>query len=426
LNHTYKEIIAFIRELYQKPEGFIPLHAPVFNGNEKKYLEECIDTTFVSSVGKFVDEFEIKMAEYTGAKKAVVCVNGTNALHLALMMVGVESDTEVITQPLTFIATANAISYCGAHPVFLDVDLDTLGLSPKSLKTWLETSTIKQINKSTNQQQTINKTTGRPITACVPMHTFGHPARIDEIVAICNEYNIPVVEDAAESLGSFYKGQHTGTFGKIGILSFNGNKILTTGGGGMLLFQDEELAKKAKHLTTQAKVPHSWEFVHDEIGYNYRMPNINAALGLAQLEQLPQFLESKRNIAYAYNEFFKTLNGLNHSKLSQPSTTKQINDSTLQQLNDSTHQQFNASTIQHIAEPTNASSNYWLNCILLPDRIERDEFLKITNENGVMTRPVWELMNRLPMFKLSETDALINANIIADRLVNIPSSSILQ
>jgi perosamine synthetase len=407
----HQEIIAFIRELYQKPTGFIPLHAPVFNGNEIKYLEECIDSTFVSSVGKFVDEFEIKMAEYTGAKKAVVCVNGTNALHLALMMVGVERDTEVITQPLTFIATANAISYCGAHPVFLDVDMDTLGLSPAALRSWLETNT-KPITRNP-KRQTRNKKTGRPISACVPMHTFGHPARIDEIVAICNEYNIPVVEDAAESLGSFYKGQHTGTFGKIGVLSFNGNKIITTGGGGMLLFQDEKLAQKAKHLTTQAKVPHAWEFVHDEIGYNYRMPNINAALGLAQLEKLPQFLESKRHIAQVYNNFFTNLNLLNPSKPSK-------------QLDDSTHQQINASTIQHITEPTNSTSNYWLNCILLPDRNERDEFLKITNENGIMTRPVWELMNRLPMFKLSQTDALINANFIADRLVNIPSSPIIQ
>ncbi len=385
----YKEIIAFIRELYQKPEGFIPLHAPVFNGNEKKYLEECIDSTFVSSVGKFVDEFEIKIAEYTGAKKAVVCVNGTNALHLALMMVGVERDTEVITQPLTFIATANAISYCGAHPVFLDVDMDTLGLSPNALKNWLEFSTIQQINKSTNQQQTINKTTRRPISACVPMHTFGHPARIDEIVAICSEFNIPVVEDAAESLGSYYKGQHTGTFGKIGVLSFNGNKIITTGGGGMLLFQDEELAKKAKHLTTQAKVPHAWEFIHDEIGYNYRMPNINAALGLAQLEQLPKFLNSKRNVAAAYRQFFSK------------------------------------SIINYVDEPINASSNFWLNCILLPNKEQREEFLKFTNENGVMTRPVWELMNRLPMFNNAECGDLSNAEWIADRLINIPSSTLI-
>lgn len=419
MNSTYKEIINFIRELYHQPTGFIPLHAPVFNGNEKKYLEECIDSTFISSVGKFVDEFEIKMADFIGAKKAVVCVNGTNALHLALMMVGAERDTEVITQPLTFIATANAISYCGAHPVFLDVDLDTLGLSPIALRNWLaqnvdlvktedlfkHTKPSKHSQLPKPQYTPINKNTKRPISACVPMHTFGYPARIDEIVAICNEYNIPVVEDAAESLGSYYKGQHTGTFGKIGVLSFNGNKILTTGGGGMLLFQDEELAKKAKHLTTQAKVPHAWEFVHDEIGYNYRMPNLNAALGLAQLEQLPQFLESKRNIAQAYNNFFNNINLLNPSTPPQPSKLSQH------------------TTITHITEPSNSTSNYWLNCILLPDRKERDEFLRVSNDNSVMTRPVWELMNRLPMFASFETDGLANAEYIANRLVNLPSSS---
>lgn len=411
MNSTYKEIISFIRQLYKEPSGFIPLHAPVFKGNEKKYLEECIDSTFVSSVGKFVDLFEEKIAEYTGAKKAVVCVNGTNALHLALMMVGVERETEVITQPLTFIATANAISYCGAHPVFLDVDLDTLGLSPAALRNWLEQNVDlvktedlpnppKHSQLSKPLYTPINKTTRRPISACIPMHTFGHPARIDEIIEICNEYNIPVVEDAAESLGSYYKGKHTGTFGKIGVLSFNGNKILTTGGGGMLLFQDDELAKKAKHLTTQAKVPHAWEFAHNEIGYNYRMPNINAALGLAQLEQLPMFLESKRQIAHSYSEFFQILN---HSNPPQP----------IQQTK-----------ITHIPEPSDAYSNYWLNCIVLPNRHERDEFLKYTNENGVMTRPVWELMNRLPMFKKTECGDLSNAEWIADRLVNIPSSVI--
>lgn len=412
MNSTYKEIISFIRQLYKEPSAFVPLHAPVFKGNEKKYLEECIDSTFVSSVGKFVDLFEEKIAEYTGAKKAVVCVNGTNALHLALMMVGVERETEVITQPLTFIATANAIRYCGAHPVFLDVDLDTLGLSPTALKSWLEQNVdlveehdptkLSKLHNPSKPYFPINKNTKRPISACVPMHTFGHPARIDEIIEICNEYNIPVVEDAAESLGSYYKGQHTGTFGKLGVLSFNGNKILTTGGGGMLLFQDEELAKKAKYLTTQAKVPHAWEFVHDEIGYNYRMPNINAALGLAQLEQLPQFLESKRNIAQAYNNFFTTLN---HSKPPQPSQQ---------------------TIITHITEPTNASSNYWLNCILLSDRAERDEFLRLSNEYGVMTRPVWRLMNELVMFKDAETDDLPNSRKISDRLVNLPSSVIVS
>ena len=403
MKNTYQDIVSFIRQLYNTPEGFIPLHAPVFTGNEKKYLSECIDSTFVSSVGKFVDLFEEKIAVYTGAKKAVVCMNGTNALHLALLMVGVERDTEVITQPLTFIATANAISYCEADPVFLDVDMDTLGLSPNALRNWLNTSTTKQINKSTNQQVTVNKNTGNRISACVPMHTFGHPCRIDEIVEICNQYNIPVVEDAAESLGSFYKGQHTGTFGKIGILSFNGNKILTTGGGGMLLFMDEELAIKAKHLTTQAKVPHPWAFVHDEIGYNYRMPNINAALGLAQFEQLPEFLRSKRLIAKNYNKYFTT------------ELPRRIKDSTPR-----------PNLIFHISEPSNASSNYWLNCILLSNIEERDKFLKHTNENGVMTRPSWRLMNELDVFKDCERDELINAREIANRLVNLPSSSIVD
>lgn len=429
MDKNYQHIIDFIRKLYNQPSGFIPLHAPVFAGNEKKYLEECIDTTFVSSVGKFVDLFEKKMAEYTGATKAVACVNGTNALHLALMLVGVEPNTEVITQPLTFIATANAISYCGAKPVFLDVDMDTMGLSPKNLKEWLE-SNVK-LDPKTNQPtehfasspKVINQSTNRPISACVPMHTFGHPCRIDEIVEICREYHIPVVEDAAESLGSFYspreissiktannlndtnilrsKKQHTGTIGEIGVLSFNGNKVITTGGGGMLLFRDEKLAARAKHLTTQAKVPHPWEFEHDEIGYNYRMPNINAALGLAQLEQLPQFLASKRNIAKAYQRFF-------------------------QQLNDSTNKQFNNSTIQpsfqFIPEPPLSSSNYWLNCILLPNKELRDAFLKFTNEKGVMTRPAWRLMNELKMFADSQTDGLKNAKELAGRLVNLPSS----
>ena len=280
MQKTFHDIVDFIRVLYAKPAGTIYLHEPVFCGNEKKYLSDCIDLTYVSSVGKYVDLFEEKIAEYTGANKAVVCVNGTNALHLALLLTGVKRDDEVITQPLTFIATANAIAYCGARPVFLDVDRETLGLSPDALLAFLETQT------RLNAEGCFNKSTKKRIAACIPMHTFGHPCKIDQIVAICREHKIEVVEDAAESIGSFYKGQHTGTFGKIGVLSFNGNKILTTGGGGMMLFKDKELAKRAKHLTTQAKIPHPWEFVHDEVGYNYRMPNINAALGIAQLEQL--------------------------------------------------------------------------------------------------------------------------------------------
>jgi len=393
LKKTYKKIIHFIRELYNTPEGFIPLHAPVFQGNEKKYLEECIDSTFVSSVGKFVDEFELKMAEYTGSAKAIVCVNGTNALHLALMLSGVENNTEVITQSLTFIATANAISYCGAEPVFLDVDKDTLGLSPVSLRQWLTKSTHQRFNNSTGKTETINTQTGKRISACVPMHTFGHPCRIDEIIAICDEFNIPVIEDAAESLGSFYIEKHTGTFGRIGVLSFNGNKILTTGGGGMLLFNDIQLANYAKHLTTQAKVPHPWEFEHDHVGYNYRMPNINAALGLAQLEQIDKFIASKRNTASAYQHFFNSI--------------------------------AEYSGIQFNCEPEHTSSNYWLNSILLSGKKQRDEFLAYSNEQGVMTRPAWKPMHTLTMFQDCQTDPLETTKYIADCLVNIPSSVIL-
>lgn len=379
----FTKIVNFIRKTFNQPEGFIPLHAPVFQGNEKKYLAECIDSTYVSSVGKFVDQFEEEMARYTGAKKAVVCVNGTNALHLALLLAGVKRNDEVITQPLTFIATANAISYCGANPVFVDVDKNTLGLSPTALKDFLDE------NGSVENNGCYNKITRNKIAAVVPMHTFGHPCRIDEIAEICNKYNIQLVEDAAESLGSFYKGKHTGTFGNIGVLSFNGNKIITTGGGGMLLFNDEKLAQKAKHLTTQAKVPHQWEFIHDDIGYNYRMPNINAALGVAQLEQIDKFLNAKYNLANQYKTFF------------------------------------NVTEIQFVEEPENSKSNYWLNAILLNERSERNFFLEYTNKNAIMTRPVWELMNRLPIFRNAQCGDLNNAEWIADRLVNIPSSAIL-
>lgn len=294
----YQDIVKFIKNLYNS-EDFVPLSVPKFIGNEKKYLNECIDTTFVSSVGKFVDRFENDMAEYTGAKKAVVCVSGTNALHMALLLAGVERNDEVLTQALTFIATCNALSYIGAHPVFIDVDTDTLGLSPSAMETWLKD------NATVRDKLCLNKRTGRRIKACVPMHTFGHPVHLDELVELCSKWHIELVEDAAESIGSLYKGQHTGTFGKVGAISFNGNKTITTGGGGILLFQDEELGKFAKHITTQAKIPHRWEFVHDHIGYNYRMPNINAALGCAQLECIDKFLESKRATAQIYIDFFK-------------------------------------------------------------------------------------------------------------------------
>lgn len=293
----YKEVVSFIHELYGTEE-MIPLHVPIFRGNEKKYLNECIDSTFVSSVGKFVDRFEEMMVDYTGTRKAVVCVNGTNALHMAFMLVGIERNDEVLTQALTFVATCNAISYIGAHPVFIDVDKDTMGLSPNAMEFWLKE------NAEIKNKICYNKRTSRRIKACVPMHTFGHPVHLDELIEVCNRYHLELVEDAAESLGSFYKGKHTGVFGKIGIISFNGNKTITTGGGGMLLFQDEQLAGKAKHLTTQAKVSHRWEFVHDYIGYNYRMPNINAALGCAQLEQIEDIIANKRNTADKYKDFF--------------------------------------------------------------------------------------------------------------------------
>ena len=379
-NMEYEKITDFIHQLFGTEET-VPLHAPLFIGNEKKYLEECIDTTFVSSVGKFVDRFEADMAAYTGAKKAVVCVSGTNALHMALMLVGVERDDEVLTQALTFIATCNAVSYIGAQPLFLDVDSGTLGLSPRAVKDWL----VK--NAELRNGACYNKRTGRRVKACVPMHTFGHPVKIDELLTVCDEWHIELVEDAAESIGSLYKGRHTGTFGKVGAISFNGNKTITTGGGGMLLFQDEELGKLAKHLTTQAKVPHRWAFVHDHIGYNYRMPNINAALGCAQLENIERYVENKRETARIYADFFKDM-----------------------------------PDITFFTEPEDCRSNYWLNVVMLKDKAAQQEFLEYTNDHGVMTRPVWELMNRLEMFKRCETDGLENTRWLADRIVNIPSS----
>ena len=376
----YNNITTFIHNLFGTDE-FVPLHAPLFIGNEKKYLAECIDTTFVSSVGKFVDRFEEQVACYTGSKRAVVCVSGTNALHMGMLLVGVERDDEVLTQALTFIATCNAISYIGAHPVFLDVDRDTLGLSPLAVKRWLSG------HAEVRNGQCYNKKTGRRIKACVPMHTFGHPMKIDELSAVCNEYHIELVEDAAESIGSFYKGRHTGTFGRVGAISFNGNKTITTGGGGMLLFQDEELGRLAKHLTTQAKVPHRWAFVHDHIGYNYRMPNINAALGCAQMENLDRYVSNKRETAERYREFFSRI-----------------------------------PDVEFVVEPANSRSNYWLNAVLLKDRRAQQSFLEYTNDHGVMTRPVWELMNRLEMFRGCETDGLENTVWLEERIVNIPSS----
>lgn len=374
----YKSVVSFIQVLYGSNQ--VPLHAPIFCGNEKAYLNECIDTTYVSSVGKFVDQFEEQLAAFTGAKKVVACVNGTNALFLALKIVGVENGDEVLTQPLTFVATCNSIAYLGASPVFIDVDIDTMGMSPISLRKWLsENALIKD-------GSCYNMLNGNRIKACLPMHTFGHPVKIDEIKVICDEYNIELVEDAAEALGSLYKGKHVGNFGRVGVISFNGNKILTTGGGGALMFNDIELAGCAKHLITQAKVAHSIDFAHDEVGYNLRMPNVNAAIGCAQMENLAQFVANKRVTATLYKQFF-TQQG-----------------------------------IRFFTEPEEATSNYWLNVVILNDRVQRDEFLKYTNQHGVMTRPAWELMNKLPMYKDCVQGNIENSKWLEDRIVNIPSS----
>ena len=300
---------------------------------------------------------------------------------MSLMLAGVKRDDEVLTQALTFVATCNALSYIGAHPVFIDVDKDTMGLSPVAMREWLATHTEQK------NGECYNKLTGRRVKACVPMHTFGHPVHLDELIDVLKEYNIELVEDAAESIGSLYKGKHTGTFGKVGALSFNGNKTITTGGGGMMLFNDEELGSFAKHITTQAKVPHRWEFRHDHIGYNYRMPNINAALGCAQLEHIEEYVASKRETAKAYEEFFKDI-----------------------------------PDIQFFKEPENTRSNYWLNAVILKDHDSQQDFLQYTNDHGVMTRPIWELMPRLPMFEKCENDGLKNTIWFADRVVNIPSS----
>ena len=375
----FDETIKFIRSLYGNE--FIPLHEPRFVGNEKTYLNDCIDSTFVSSVGKYVDRFEQMLCEITGSKFAVATVNGTAALHISLVLADVQRDDEVLTQALTFVATANAISYTGAHSVFLDSANDNLGLCPDDLENFLKAN-----GEIKADGFCYNKMTKRRIKACVPMHVFGHPVKLDEIMAICQRYNIIVIEDAAESLGSTYKSRHTGTIAPIGALSFNGNKIVTSGGGGALLIQDEKLAKRAKHITTTAKVPHRWEFVHDEIAYNYRMPNLNAALMCAQLENLNKFIENKRETADTYRQFFTS------------------------------------AEIKFLVEPPECKSNYWLNAIFLKDRNEQQEFLKATNDAGVMTRPIWELMSELPAFTKAQKTSLSNARKYADTLVNIPSS----
>ncbi len=374
-----EQLVNFIREQY-RTNGDIPLHAPVFRGREREYLLDTVDTTYVSSIGSYVDCFERDVAQFVGSPSAVAVVNGTAALHIALKLAGVKENDFVITQALTFIATCNAIAYCGASPLFIDVDLRTLGLSPKALEEWLSENAFLN-----DEGVCFAKNVNRRISACVPMHTFGHPVDVDALIIVCKKWNLAIVEDAAESLGSFYKGRHTGTFGLIGTLSFNGNKILTTGGGGMLL-TDHKTAKQAKHITTTAKIPHRYEFIHDDIAYNYRLPNLNAAMGCAQIEQLDEFLVSKRLLAKRYIEFFS------HSNLTP------------------------------IVEPSDCRSNYWLNGVICEDRRERDFILNATNSQGIMTRPIWTLMTRLPMFKASISGQLVNSLWLEDRVINLPSS----
>jgi len=376
----FNDFVSFVQDIYGTKE-FIPIHAPKFNGNEKKYLLETIDSTFVSSVGEFVNEFEFKVAEYTGVKYAIVTVNGTAALHVSLKLSGVEQDTEVITQSLTFVATCNAIRYCGATPVFVDVDRLTLGLSPESLRTFLDENCELR-----NDGYCWNRSSNRRVVACLPMHTFGFPVQLDEIKQICDRYNIELVEDAAESLGSLYKGHHTGSIGKLSVLSFNGNKIITTGGGGMILTNDERLATRAKHITTTARVLHSWNFEHDEIGYNYRLPNLNAALGVAQMESLPAYVESKRNLAKQYQKWG------------------------------------NENGLLFIKEPNNTQANYWLNVVITQDKHQRDTMLEQTNKSKVMTRPIWTPMHKLAMNQDCQKGDLMNTEWLFERLVNVPSS----
>lgn len=380
----YKNIVSFIRDMYKQPEGSISLHEPLFIGNERKYVMDAIDSTFVSSVGKYVEQFESMIRNYTGARYAIACVNGTSALHMSLLLAGVKRDELVITQPLSFIATCNTISYIGADPLFVDIDKKTLGLSAEKLKIFFKEKTEFKKNNC------YHKASGKRIAACVPMHTFGHPAEIDTLVSLCEKYKIPVVEDAAESIGSKYKGKQTGTFGLIGTFSFNGNKTVTCGGGGCIITNDEYLAIQARHLTKQAKVSHRWEFVHDQIGYNYRMPNLNAALACAQMEQLDTFIANKRNTALAYQEFFS------------------------------------GTSISFVKEPVDSYSNYWLNAILLNDRVERDSFLKFTNDRKILTRPAWALMPHLEMFKNCISENIENAIYIENCLVNLPSSVIKE
>ena len=379
MHNKFHRTIKHIKNSFGNKE-FTPLHEPVFFGNEKKYLLNCIDSTFVSSVGEYVNQFEFEMAKFTNTKRSIAVVNGTSALQVSLRLAGVKSDDEVITQALTFIATANAISYLNAQPIFIDVDIDTMGLSPKALLSFLDEY------GELRENGTYNKKTGKRISACMPMHTFGFMCRIDEIVSICNKWKIPVVEDAAEALGSVFKGKPAGSYGLINAFSFNGNKIITAGGGGAITTNDNDLGVTAKHLTTTAKVAHQWEYIHNELAYNYRMPNLNAALACAQLENLKEIKERKKRLYSEYQSFFVNMG------------------------------------LQLVGVPDDTDWNYWLISLVLENKKDRDLFLKETNENKVMTRPIWRLMHKLPMYKNCQRDRQLNAEFLEERIVNIPSS----
>lgn len=374
---------SFVRELYQSKDAFIPLHVPVFKGKEKEYLLKTIDSTFVSSVGKYVDQVESFLAEYTTTSKGVAVVNGTAAIQVALRLIGVNAGNEVITQALTFVATANSIAYNGAKPIFVDVDKDTMGMSPSALKSFLDEFGEKR------DEGVYNKKTGRRISAVLPMHTFGFMCRIGEIITVCNDWGIPCVEDAAEALGSQSNGKSAGSFGSLGAFSFNGNKIITAGGGGVIVSNNIGLGLKAKYLTTTARRPHAFEYFHDELGYNFRMPNLNAALLLAQLEKLEDYRVAKSLVYKKYQNFFDSV--------SEGAELKQI-------------------------PATTSQWNYWLMSVQLENRDARNEFLRITNSQGVMTRPIWQLMYKLPIYSDCQRDNQLNAELLEDTIVNIPSS----
>ena len=378
-----KSVVEVVRDVVGVA-GLIALHEPEFSGNEKKYLNDCIDSTFVSSVGKFVDRFEAMLSECTGSRHAIACANGTVSLQVALQLAGVCADDEVFVPALTFVATANSVSFLGAVPHFVDSEDRTLGLSAKALAERLEAVAERAPQGVRNVQ------TGRRIAAIVPMHAFGHPVDLAGLMKVAEAWEIPIVEDATESLGTFYQNRHTGTFGLLSALSFNGNKIVTTGGGGAILTDDGELARRAKHLTTTAKLPHRWAFEHDEIGYNYRLPNLNAALGCAQLEQLEDFVERKRRLADRYRAAFGHVPG-----------------------------------IRVFAEPQGARSNYWLNALMLDESAtdQRDELLDALNNAGVMSRPAWTLLHRLPMYCQCPRGSLHVAESLSRRIVNVPSSA---